>query len=237
MRVKDNERGNRERQTRTRPEPPESSWGATGLNISLVGEGGEVVVNVQTPEAGCRGKGGDLTYLTRVEYCLARSKRALRSSTSMSDRANTAYGRKDKGKRIICTGHAHKMKKEDIKQTQNSIQLPPPRPRQRESRLARLWFQYCLLTGSWAIEPWEKVLFRTLPPPRSSDSNRKLSPWPFGLWRLRFHRLPHRVLLPAHRLQRDLGIPLLISLLIFYLLFSIGMGGESANHPERMNRG
>lgn len=68
------------------------------------------------------------------------------------------------------------MKKEDIKQTQNSIQLPPPRPRQRESRLARLWFQYCLLTGSWAIEPWEKVLFRTLPPPRSSDSNRKLSP-------------------------------------------------------------
>ncbi|ELR18825.1 uncharacterized protein ACA1_151380 [Acanthamoeba castellanii str. Neff] len=54
------------------------------------------------------------------------------------------------------------MKKEDIKQTQNSIQLPPPRPRQRESRLARLWFQYCLLTGSWAIEPWEKVLFHSI---------------------------------------------------------------------------
>merc|ERR1711879_873278 len=30
-----------------------------------------------------------------------------------------------------------------------------------------------------------------------------------------FHCLPHRVLLPAHRLQRDLGIPLLISLAIF----------------------
>jgi hypothetical protein len=38
----------------------------------------------------------------------------------------------------------------------------------------------------------------------------------------RFHRLPHRVLLPAHRLQRDFGIPLLISLPNFWL-FSIGM--------------
>jgi len=44
----------------------------------------------------------------------------------------------------------------------SSIQLPPPRPRQKESRLARLWFQYCLLTGSWAIEPWEKVLFHSI---------------------------------------------------------------------------
>jgi hypothetical protein len=61
---------------------------------------------------------------------------------------------------------AQKNSRDKMKQDKQaqSIQLPPPRPRQKESTLARLWFQYCLLTGSWAIEPWEKVLFRKTAP-------------------------------------------------------------------------
>jgi len=42
---------------------------------------------------------------------------------------------------------------------QKTIQLPPARQRLKESRLSRLWFQFRILTGLWAAEPWEKVFF------------------------------------------------------------------------------
>jgi len=46
---------------------------------------------------------------------------------------------------------------------QKTIQLPPARQRLKESRLSRLWFQFRILTGLWAAEPWEKVFFGTHP--------------------------------------------------------------------------